>query len=99
MTFPTIVFTLLIASLYGAVYHLIRDGGPWKLLLYVLFSWIGFWLGQIFGSWLEIRFITVGPLNLGFSTAGSFLVLILGDWFISAANPTRSHLPDDKNGV
>jgi len=99
ITFPTVLFTLVIASLYGSVYHLIRNGGPWKLLLYVLYSWVGFWLGHIFGAWLDLHFLRLGPLNLGFSTLGSFLVLFLGDWFSTVAKPTKPHLPDDQNGV
>ena len=36
MTLPALLFGALIASLYGAVYHLIRDGRPGRLLLYLV---------------------------------------------------------------
>lgn len=89
ITIPSLLLAMLIPSLYGALYHLIRDGGPWKLLLYILFSWIGFGLGHSLGTWLKVNFFTVGGLNLGVSTLGSFLIIVLGDWFSTIAKPPR----------
>ena len=94
MTIPSLLFGLIIASLYGALYHLIRDGGPWKLLLYILFSWVGFGLGHSLGGWLGIQFFSIGAFNLGFATLGSFLIIALGDWFSTIAKPPTPHLPD-----
>jgi hypothetical protein len=99
ITIPSLLFAMLIASLYGAVYHLIRNGGPWKLLVYILFSWIGFGLGHGLGNWLELQLLKIGALNLGISTLGSFLTILLGDWLITIAKPSVSHLPNDENRV
>jgi len=89
ITIPSLLFAMLIASLYGTLYHLVRNGGPWKLLLYNLFSWIGFGLGHGLGSWLKIQFFSFGALNLGLSTLGSFLIIFLGDWFSTIAKPPK----------
>ena len=99
ITFPSLLFAILIASLYGALYHFFRDGGPGKLFLYILFSWIGFGFGHGLGTWLRVQFLTVGALHLGFSTLGSFLIIILGDWISTIAKQPTVHLPDDENGV
>ena len=80
MTLPAILFSLLVALLYGACYHLIRDGGFWRLMLFLFLSVLGFALGHVFGLWRGLVWIPLGTINLGLSTAGSFLLLLLGDW-------------------
>lgn len=83
MTIPSLLFGLLIASLYGVLYHLIRGGGLGRLLLFLIFGWIGFALGHLAGVWRGWVFIPLGELNLGLSTLGSLFLLGLGDWVSS----------------
>jgi hypothetical protein len=83
MTIPSLLFALLIASLYGVLYHLIRGGGLGRLLLFLIFGWAGFALGHLFGAWRGWILIPLGELNLGLSTFGSLFLLALGDWVSS----------------
>ena len=80
MTLPTFFLALLIALLYGALYHLLRDGGFWRLVLYLLSSLLGFGLGHLVGTWWGLVFLPLGSLNLGMCSVGSVLVLVAGDW-------------------
>lgn len=80
MTLQAIVFGFAIASLYGSLFHLIRGGGLGKLLLYLLFSWIGFWSGNYFADRSGWTFVTVGPLHLGLATLSSIAFLMIGAW-------------------
>lgn len=80
MTIPTLVFGGLVATLYGAIFHLIRGGGLGKLILYILLSWSGFFLGQYIGERTGWEFITIGALNLGIATITSILFMIAGFW-------------------
>ena len=80
MTLPALLFAFLLALLYGAVYHLIRNGGFWRLILYFILSVIGFTLGHFLGLWRGWVFIPIGSLNLGMSSLGSLIILIFGDW-------------------
>jgi uncharacterized membrane protein YeaQ/YmgE (transglycosylase-associated protein family) len=80
MTIPSFILGIIISSLYGAVYHLIRGGSLGRLLLYLIFSWTGFWVGQFLATRLEISFINVGPLHLAAATIGSITFLVVGDW-------------------
>ena len=80
MTIPTILFALLIALLYGALYHLVRGGGFWRLLLYLGLSVFGFAAGHMVGLWRGWMFLPFGPLNLGVSSIGSLALLVTGDW-------------------
>jgi len=80
MTIPSLVFAFLIASLYGALYHLIRGGRLGRLLLFMIFGWTGFALGHLLGIWQGWVLIPVGELNFGLSTLGSLMFLVVGDW-------------------
>ena len=80
MTLPALLFAFLLALLYGAVYHLIRNGGFWRLVLYFILSIIGFMIGHLMGLWRGWVFIPIGSLNLGMSSLGSLIVLLFGDW-------------------
>lgn len=80
MTLPTLLFALLFALLYGALYHLLRGGGFWRLLLYLGLSILGFITGHLIGLWRSWIFLPLGSLNLGMSSAGSVIILVIGDW-------------------
>ena len=80
MTLPSLLFALLIALLYGALYHLFRGGGFGHLLFYIGLSILGFGGGHLFGLWLGWFVFPLGSLNLGPSSIGSFIFLIGGDW-------------------
>jgi len=81
MTIPALIFAFLIASLYGAVYHLIRDGGAGRLFQFLLLSWIGFALGHLVGIWQGWQLFPLGQLNLGMSTLGSLILMVARDLF------------------
>jgi hypothetical protein len=80
MTLPTLIFGGLVASLYGAIFHLIRGGGLGKLILYILLSWAGFFLGQFIAERTGLEFINIGALNLGIASITSILFMIIGYW-------------------
>lgn len=80
MTWPTLLFALLIALLYGALYHLLRGGGFWRMVLYLFLSVLGFGLGHLVGWWRGWSFFMLGSLNLGMSSLGSAITLVIGDW-------------------
>ena len=80
MTLPSILFGVVIALLVGALYHFLRDGGGWRLLLYLGLSILGFAAGQLIGVWRGWYFFMLGSLNLGLGIAGSILFLIGGEW-------------------
>ena len=80
MNLPTILLALVIALLYGSLYHFVRGGNGWRLLLFLGFSVLGFLIGQLIGIWRNWDLIMLGPLNLGMGTIGSILFLIGGEW-------------------
>jgi hypothetical protein len=99
MTIPSLIFAILIASLYGVLYHLVRDGGLGRLLLFVIFGWAGFALGHLLGIWQGWVLIPVGELNLGLSTLGSLVLLVLVDWVSRIRIGDSQTFPEDENRV
>jgi uncharacterized membrane protein YeaQ/YmgE (transglycosylase-associated protein family) len=80
MTIPTLLFALLIALLYGALYHLIRDGGVGRLFLYLGLGILGFALGHFVGAWRGWSLMPLGSLDFGMASIGSIFILVIGDW-------------------
>ena len=79
MTLPSLLFALLVALLYGALYHFFRGWGFWHLLLYLGMSILGFALGHLIGWWRGWIFFPLGSLNLGMSSIGSLVILVISD--------------------
>ncbi len=80
MTIPVMLFGLLLSSLYGALFHLWRNGGLGRLLLFLILSWVGFVAGQLLGQQVGWTFGSVGALNVGMATIGSVVFLVVGYW-------------------
>jgi len=79
MPIPTIVFGVLLSTLYGAIYHLLRGGTTRTMLLFLVLSWAGFWLGDTLGWYMGWSFAAVGNLNAGMATVLSFVFMLAGD--------------------
>lgn len=80
MTLPTLLFGFLLSTLYGTAFHVWRGGRAGHFLLYLILSWVGFWLGNFIGDQVGFSFFKMGALNLGLATLSSFLFLIAGYW-------------------
>jgi len=99
MTMPSLIFAFFIASLLGALYHLVRGGGVGRLFLYLIFSWAGFALGHLLSIWQEWLIFPFGQLDLGLSILGSLVLLLGGDWISRLGMSSPQHYSDDENGV
>ncbi|MEK6751234.1 MAG: hypothetical protein AABZ00_03125 [Chloroflexota bacterium] len=81
MQLPVVLLGLVIALLIGFIFHIFREGGGLRLLMYLGLSILGFALGQwvsITGGW---RLYLLGALDIGLGVIGSILLLAGGDWF------------------
>ena len=80
MTFPAIVFSFFIATMLGSLLHIWRGGSLFRLVLYLVLSWIGFFGGHLLADLLKFNFIEVGTIHLGMGLVGSLALLALGYW-------------------
>ena len=80
MTLPALLFGFILASAYGAAFHLWRGGGAGHLLLDLFLAWSGFAVGQVLGDSLGLTFARLGSLHIGLATIGSLVFLFLGYW-------------------
>lgn len=78
-----LVLGFLLATAYGAAFHLIIGGRPRKILLYILAAWVGFTLGQFVGDVIGVDVFQLGAINLLSASLGAWIALILS-WFLSA---------------
>ena len=82
MPIPTILLGVLISTLIGAFYHLVRGGSLRRMLFFLILAWIGFWLGDALGWYLGWSFAALGILNAGMGVVLALVFLVAGD-FIS----------------
>ena len=80
MTLPSTLFALLIALLYGALYHLLRGGGFWRLIFDLVMSILGFVMGYFVGFGFGWLLFPLGSMDLGPASIGSLVFLVGGDW-------------------
>ncbi len=80
MTIPALVLGILVSTFMGAAFHLWKDGGVGRLLLYVLLAWIGFWGGHILANSLGWTFGSIGPLRFGMAVLLCIATLFAGYW-------------------
>jgi len=72
---PTLVFSLLLASIYAAAYHLWKGRRLRDLPLYWLAAVLGFAAGHLAGVMLSLVPWTIGQIHILEATAGAFLFL------------------------
>ena len=73
---PALVLSLVLASLYAAVFHLLWAPRQGKLLVYWLAALIGFGLGQILAAFSPLR-IMIGHIYIIEATLVSWAALIV----------------------
>lgn len=87
MNSATTIFGLVIAILIGALFHLWKDGGFWRLVLFLFSSILGFFLGHWLVGSFNLNLLNVGGLRLFGAVTGSILFLFLINWIGRDSQP------------
>lgn len=77
MPSSSIVFSFILATLYGAAFHFLSGGDARRLALFLLAAWLGFALGQAFGDIIGLNLLDIGPLHMLAATLGAWLALVV----------------------
>lgn len=85
MSTPSFLLGTLIAVIIGSGFHFWRGGGLKWLMVYNLFSILGFWIGHGIGILFKFNFLPLGPINLGSSIIAAVVLLFAGYWLSMAS--------------
>jgi uncharacterized membrane protein YeaQ/YmgE (transglycosylase-associated protein family) len=76
---PTLTLGFILATLFGAVFHLIFGGDARRLALYLLAGWVGFGIGHLLGQTLEINLFNIGSLRVVSASIGALVALFVAN--------------------
>ncbi len=82
----------MLATLYGAMAHLILGGDGRRLVFFILAAWVGFAIGQAAGQVMNIRVLAIGPTNTLTATLGSLIALVTTAVLSARRRPERPPL-------
>jgi len=74
---PALVLGFLFATLYGAAFHLLLGGDARRLASFLIAGWLGFTIGQVAGSVLNVTLFDIGLLHLFPATIGALFALLI----------------------
>ncbi len=77
-----LVLGFLLATLYGAGFHLVMGGRPRQIILYLVASWVGFIIGHFIGDFFGIETLKLGAVHLLTASLGSWLALLVS-WVLA----------------
>jgi hypothetical protein len=87
-----IVLGFLLATAYGAGFHLLLGGPARRIILYLFASWLGFALGHFVGDFFSIELFKLGPIHLFGASLGSWIALI-ASWWLGRDAPAPARRP------
>jgi hypothetical protein len=85
---PNLTLGFILATLFGATFHLIMGGDARRLALFLLAGWIGFGLGHLIGVVLGINILNIGALRVVTAAFGALLALIVAH-FLTSKRPHK----------
>ncbi len=77
---PALVFSLILASVYAALFHLWQSRKLRDLPFFWLAAVIGFASGQLAGQMLDVIPWTIGEVHIIEATLVAFLFLAIARW-------------------
>ena len=77
MPAPNTTLAFILATLYGAAFHLIMGGDARRLALFLLSGWVGFTLGHLLGVAFEIDILNIGTLRIVSASLGAIIALVV----------------------
>ena len=80
---PGILLAIFTSTLIGLGGHLWRGGSLFRMIASIVFSWVGFFLGQLVGSKWQSSFFVVGWLQMGWGIIFSIIAVIVGAWLMN----------------
>ena len=87
---PTLTFGFIVATLLGALFHVVLGGDARRLATFLLSGWLGFVAGHLAGVLLSVEILNVGTLRFLPAVFGAIIALIFAQAFTSQRSSRRS---------
>lgn len=87
---PNTTLAFILATLFGAAFHLIMGGNARRLALFLLSGWVGFSLGHLLGVVFEINILNIGTLRIVSASLGALVALVAAHILTSNRTSKRS---------
>ena len=78
-----LILGFLVATIYGAAFHLLVGGKLRTIPVYLIAAWIGFIIGHFIGDFFGLSWLRLGVLQLFSASIGAWIILLLSRWLIS----------------
>ena len=80
---PTTTFGFVLATLFGAIFHLIVGGDFRRLALFLLAGWVGFGVGHLVGVSAHVDIFDIGTLRVFTASLGALVALLVAYFLTS----------------
>lgn len=87
---PSVTFGFILATLFGAGFHLIVGGDARRLALFLLAGWVGFALGHLFGAFFQVNMLNIGTLRVFTASLGAVIALLAAYLLTSSRKSKRT---------
>jgi hypothetical protein len=77
-----LILGFLLATAYGAGFHLLLGGPARRIILYLVAAWIGFALGHVVGDLINLNWLRLGALQLFSASVGAWIALLISWWLV-----------------
>jgi hypothetical protein len=77
---PALVLSIIMASAYGALFHVWKGETAQDLLIYLAAGLVGFGLGQLVGNTLGLGIFMIGQVYIVEASLICWLILFIAKW-------------------
>ena len=77
---PALVLSIIMASTYGALFHVWKGETAQDLLIYLVAGLVGFGLGQLVGNTLGLGIFMIGQVHVVEASLICWLILFIAKW-------------------
>lgn len=76
-----LVLSFLLATAYGAGFHVMLGGPARHILVYVIAAWLGFAIGHFLGDFMNVDILRLGAVHLLTASVGAWGALLMS-WLL-----------------
>ena len=77
---PALVLSIIMASAYGALFHVWKGETAQDLLIYLAAGLVGFGLGQLVSNTLGLGIFMIGQIHVVEASLICWLILFIAKW-------------------